>query len=140
MTEAASRSVVALLAGLLFGAGLTVSGMVNPHRVIGFLDITGRWDPTLALVMGGALLVTFPTFPRVLRRSRPLFAARFELPTKVRVDGALLLGAALFGAGWGIGGFCPGPGIAALATGSVDVVLFVAAMLLGMFGMKLLGR
>lgn len=134
------RMLAALIAGLLFGAGLALSGMVNPVRVVGFLDLAGKWDPTLALVMGGALLVTFPTFPAVIGRARPLFAERFDLPMKVKVDRSLVLGAALFGAGWGIGGFCPGPGIAALATGSVDAVLFVGSMLAGMLLVKLLGR
>lgn len=114
--------------------------MVNPQRVIGFLDITGQWDPTLALVMGGALMVTFPAFPWVLRHARPWFAERFELPTRVKVDPSLIAGASLFGAGWGLGGFCPGPGIAALATGSVDVLVFVLCMLGGMLLLKFAGR
>lgn len=140
MNQRISRLLVSLLAGLLFGAGLAVSGMVNPQRVIGFLDITGQWDPTLALVMGGALMVTFPAFPWVLRHARPWFAERFELPTRVKVDPSLIAGASLFGAGWGLGGFCPGPGIAALATGSVDVLVFVLCMLGGMLLLKFAGR
>ena len=122
---------MALLAGILFGLGLSISEMVNPARVIGFLNITGDWDPTLALVMGSALMVTFPLFPYILRRSQPLFTDKFSLPEKVLLDKRLLIGSGLFGLGWGLAGLCPGPAIVALVSLSPDVVLFVLAMLVG---------
>ena len=100
-------------------------------RVIGFLAVAGQWDPTLLLVMAGALVITVPTFPVILHRPRPLVAAQFTLPTKTRLDLPLILGAAIFGAGWGLAGFCPGPALAALASGSPSVILFVVAMILG---------
>jgi uncharacterized protein len=121
----------AFISGILFGLGLAVSEMINPARVVGFLDVTGAWDATLLLVMGGALAVAMPLFALVLRRGSPLAAQTFRLPTKLGVDGALIGGAVLFGAGWGIAGFCPGPALAALATASPTVVLFVVCMLAG---------
>jgi uncharacterized protein len=126
------RMIVALLAGTLFGVGLAVSGMANPQKVIGFLDVAGEWDPTLLLVMGGALLVTIPAFRLILGRPRPLLADRFALPTKSALDGRLLGGAALFGVGWGLSGLCPGPAVVAMVTGLLPVFLFVAAMVGGM--------
>ena len=126
------RMLVALLAGTLFGLGLAVSGMVNPAKVIGFLDVAGEWDPTLAFVMGGALLVTVPAFRVILNRPRPVLADYFAVPTKKSLDARLLGGAALFGVGWGLSGFCPGPAVAALVTGLTPVFAFVAAMLAGM--------
>jgi|SRR5262245_56337453 len=117
--------------GIIFALGLAISEMINPGRVIGFLDVAGHWDPTLLLVMVGALAVTVPTFPVILRRSKPLLAAQFTLPTKTRLDRPLVLGVAVFGAGWGLAGFCPGPALAALASGSPSVVVFVVAMILG---------
>ncbi len=126
------RTFVALLAGTLFGLGLAISGMMNPAKVIGFLDVAGGWDPTLAFVMGGALLVTVPAFRLILGRPRPILADGFALPTKSALDGRLLGGAALFGVGWGLSGFCPGPAVAALVTGLTPVFAFVAAMMAGM--------
>jgi hypothetical protein len=117
--------------GALFGFGLSVSQMIDPARVIGFLDIAGRWDPTLLFVMGGALAVTLPSFPWVLRRTAPLFEKTFSLPVKRQIDRPLIIGAAIFGIGWGIGGLCPGPALAGLATGSPGVILFVIAMIAG---------
>ena len=99
-----AHSTVALLSGLLFGLGLIISGMVNPGKVIGFLDLAGDWDPSLLFVMGGGVAVTTATFWLVLRRERPLFEKKFFLPTKADLDGRLLIGAALFGIGWGVGG------------------------------------
>lgn len=122
---------VAFAVGIIFALGLAVSEMINPARVIGFLDVAGPWDPTLLLVMAGALAVTVPIFPSILRRPKPLLAAQFSLPTKTRVDLPLIIGAAIFGAGWGLAGLCPGPALAALASGSPGVILFVMAMLLG---------
>jgi uncharacterized membrane protein YedE/YeeE len=124
--------LVNLFAGTFFGLGLAVSGMVDPTKVIGFLDIAGDWDPTLAFVMGGALLVTIPAFRLIFKRPRPVLAGEFELPTKKAVDARLLGGSALFGVGWGLSGFCPGPAVTALATGLAPVFAFVAAMIAGM--------
>jgi uncharacterized membrane protein YedE/YeeE len=126
------KMVVNLFAGTLFGLGLAISGMVNPQKIIGFLDFAGEWDPTLAFVMGGALLVAIPAFRLILRRSHPVLADDFDLPTKKDVDGRLLGGAALFGIGWGLAGFCPGGSVAALASGLLPVFAFVAAMVAGM--------
>jgi uncharacterized membrane protein YedE/YeeE len=127
-----SRTFAALFAGTLFGVGLAVSGMINPAKVVGFLDVAGGWDPTLAFVMGGALLVTIPAFRVILNRPRPVLADGFDLPTKSTLDARLLGGAALFGVGWGLSGFCPGPAVAAVTTGLAPVFAFVAAMMAGM--------
>jgi uncharacterized protein len=126
-----AQIAAAFAVGIIFAFGLAVSEMINPARVIGFLDVSGGWDPTLLLVMAGALAVTVPIFPVILHRSKPFLAAQFSLPTKTQVDLPLLFGAATFGAGWGLAGFCPGPALAALASGSPKVILFVIAMLLG---------
>jgi uncharacterized membrane protein YedE/YeeE len=123
--------LIALISGAVFGLGLSISEMINPARVIGFLDVAGHWDPTLLLVMCGALAVTVPLYPLILRRREPLLERNFFLPTKRDIDTPLILGAALFGIGWGLGGFCPGPALAALASGSVNVLLFVLAMAAG---------
>jgi len=131
MSAERARVVFALVAGLLFGYGLALSGMVNPSKVLGFLDLFGRWDPTLAVVMGGALAVTLPGFRWVLARPQPWVAPRFALPQKQEVDRRLLAGATLFGIGWGLAGFCPGPALAALVSGNVLVYVFVAAMVAG---------
>ena len=117
--------------GIIFGLGLAISEMINPARVIGFLDIAGRWDPTLMFVMGGALAFTLPAFGFILRRARPLLDGEFFLPTKRDIDRPLILGATLFGIGWGLGGFCPGPALAGLASGAPGVMLFVVAMVAG---------
>ena len=130
------KMLVNLFGGTLFGLGLAISGMVNPQKVIGFLDFAGDWDPTLALVFGGALLVTIPAFRLILRRSRPVLAEEFELPSNKDVDGRLLTGAAIFGVGWGLAGFCPGPAVTALASGLLPVFAFVAAMVAGMAAYK----
>lgn len=126
------RILVALFAGTLFGVGLAVSGMMNPQKVIGFLDFAGEWDPTLIFVMGGALLVTLPAFRLILKRPRPILADGFALPTRSALDARLLGGATLFGVGWGLSGFCPGPAVAAMATGLTPVFAFVGAMIGGM--------
>lgn len=119
------------LAGALFGAGLALSGMTDARRVLGFLDITGAFDPTLAWVLAAALLVSALGQRWVLRRARPLLADRFQLPAAGSVDARLLLGAVLFGIGWGWAGYCPGPALAGLAVGSREALWFVPAMLLG---------
>lgn len=123
--------ISSFLTGTLFGLGLAVSEMIDPARVIGFLDVPGQWDATLLLVMGGALAVTVPGFPLILRQPHPLLAAKFSLPTKNKIDGPLMGGAVIFGVGWGLAGFCPGPALAALASLSPTVVAFVAAMIVG---------
>ena len=122
----------AFAAGLLFALGLGLGGMTQPARVIGFLDVAGRWDPTLALVMAAALAVYPPLYRLVVRRRAPLLGERFEIPTRRDLDPALLLGAAVFGVGWGLAGFCPGPAIVSLASGRLDPLVFTAAMLAGM--------
>jgi hypothetical protein len=126
------KPLVALACGALFGAGLTVSGMTNPARVIGFLDVFGAWDPSLMFVMASALCISVPAFQWALRRKHPLLEARFSLPTRTHLDRDLVIGAVLFGVGWGIAGLCPGPAIAGLASGMPQLVVFVAAMALGM--------
>jgi uncharacterized membrane protein YedE/YeeE len=133
-----ARYVISLAAGFVFGLGLVISGMSNPAKVIGFLDVAGGWDPTLLLVMGGALATTVPAFRLLESRPRPLFAERFEFPARNELDSRLIAGAALFGLGWGMAGFCPGPAITALATARLDVMLFVAAMIAGAVAHKIL--
>lgn len=125
-------ALAALAAGLLFGLGLAISQMANPAKVLAFLDLAGRWDPSLALVMAGALAVTIPGYRLVLRRPKPVLAAHFGLPTAKSIDGRLIAGAAIFGAGWGLVGFCPGPAIASLAWTVGDNLWFIAAMAAGM--------
>lgn len=123
---------IALLSGLLFGAGLAASDMNNPERVQGFLDLFGNWDPALMFVMGGALAIAVPCFQIILRkRHTPLLAKRFYLPLNKAIDKDLILGAILFGMGWAIVGYCPGPALAAIGYGYTDVFIFVAAMLVG---------
>ena len=121
------------VAGLLFGGGLTISQMVNPAKVIGFLDITGNWDPSLAFVMGGALLVTFIGYRFVLKRQAPLFEDRFRLPTRNDIDVSLIIGAALFGIGWGLAGLCPGPALASVSFAGSNAYIFVGTMLATVF-------
>ena len=122
----------ALLSGLVFGLGLMVSGMANPAKVLGFLDLAGAWDPSLALVMAGAILVGFFAFLVAKKRTRSFIGAEMKLPTASAIDRRLLTGSALFGAGWGVAGFCPGPGLVALGMGEPKALVFVAAMLVGM--------
>lgn len=125
--------VAGLVGGILFGFGLALSGMTDTNRVLGFLDVAGDWQPALLLVMLSAVLVTVCGFALVRRRSEPLFGERFHLPTRTAIDAQLLGGAALFGAGWGIYGYCPGPALTALIYLQRDTVIFVAAMLVGMW-------
>jgi hypothetical protein len=121
----------ALIAGVMFGVGLGYAQMIDPQRVLGFLDLTGRWDPTLAFVMGGAVMVTLISFRWVLRRPQPVLDSKFYLPTSQHIDRPLVIGAAVFGVGWGIGGYCPGPAISALGLGSPNPAVFVLAMVAG---------
>lgn len=133
MTHSLSRLLVALVAGALFGFGLALSGMLDPARVIGFVDIgSGHWDPSLAFVLGGALAVALGAMALVRRMKQPVLDDHFHIPPPGPIDRRLILGSGLFGLGWGMAGFCPGPAIAALSMGIPPVVLFVAAMLAGM--------
>jgi uncharacterized membrane protein YedE/YeeE len=134
------QRIVALFAGLLFGAGLALSGMVNPMKVVNFLDLFGTWDPTLIFVMGAGLAVTFVGYRLVLGRQKPLYAEGFSLPAITGIDARLIGGSVLFGAGWGLTGFCPGPAIASLVFGFWPSVLFVAAMAIGMIAVQLMTR
>ncbi len=130
----------ALVCGLIFGGGLDIAQMTETQKVLGFLDILGDWDPSLAVVMAAALIVTFGGFVLARRRAAPVFEARMLWPTKSAIDAPLVAGAVLFGAGWGLIGFCPGPAIADLATGAPAVILFVAAMAVGMAANNLMQR
>ena len=132
MASGVLRVLAALVSGLVFGLGLAVSGMMNPAKVIGFLDVAGDWDPTLVFVMVGALLVTVPAYRLIQKRGRPVLEEGFSFPEKENVDAPLVWGSALFGVGWGLVGFCPGPAVAALGTGLAPVLAFVAAMISGM--------
>jgi uncharacterized membrane protein YedE/YeeE len=126
-----NRVLAALFAGALFGVGLALARMTDPTVVLGFLDVAGTWDPTLAIVMAGAVATTTLGYRLVLRRDRPLFDADFRLPTARVVDASLLAGSALFGVGWGLAGYCPGPVLVALARGVDTALWFVPAMLVG---------
>ncbi len=127
-------------AGALFGLGLAVSGMTDPDKVLNFLDLAGHWDPSLALVMGGALAVALPGFAWVRRRGRTLSGEPLPAPPATTIDRRLLLGSALFGIGWGIAGYCPGPALANLAHGTVEAVVFVVALLAGSQLARLVAR
>jgi uncharacterized protein len=134
------RNLAALLSGLLFGLGLALSGMTDRHKVLGFLDVAGDWDPTLVFVMGGAVLVTLVTFRFVLRRPQPVLEETFHLPSKKQVDGPLIMGAVLFGMGWGLAGFCPGPALASLTALTLNPFVFCVALVAGSFAAKSLSR
>lgn len=126
--------------GLLFGWGLLISGMTDPGKVIGFLDLTGSWDPSLALVMGGAIAVGFFAFGTAKKRTSNFLGGALHLPTSSDIDKRLILGALLFGAGWGLAGFCPGPGIVSMAAGQPKAAVFVVAMLAGMLVFEWMDR
>jgi uncharacterized membrane protein YedE/YeeE len=133
VTRTGKQALVSLSAGLLFGVGLVLAGMTQPQKVIGFLDFGGEWDPSLALVMLGAIAVHVFAYRAIRGSAAPLFADEFALPTKRSVDTRLLLGSAVFGIGWGLAGYCPGPALVTLGRGSLQALAFVPAMLAGMF-------
>ncbi len=125
-------ALAAFAAGLLFAVGLALSGMTQPTKVVGFLDVTGNWDPSLAMVMAGALAVYVVAFPLIRKRNTPLLSTAFDIPTRRDFTVPLVAGAVLFGLGWGVAGFCPGPAVAALGAGMSESWLFVGTMLVGM--------
>jgi uncharacterized membrane protein YedE/YeeE len=126
--------------GLLFGLGLLISGMTDPGKVLGFLDLAGAWDPSLALVMGGAIAVGFFAFGSAKKRTTSFLGGALHLPTAKDIDKRLIIGGLLFGAGWGLAGFCPGPGIVTMATGEPKAAVFVVAMIAGMLVFKFTDR
>ena len=134
------RIITSLIAGLVFGIGLIISGMTNPAKVLGFLDLAGLWDPSLALVMGGAIAVGVVAFQIARKRSKSLLGDPMRLPSATQVDRRLLLGGLAFGAGWGLAGFCPGPALASLASGDAKPAIFTVAMLAGMVIYELVER
>jgi uncharacterized membrane protein YedE/YeeE len=129
------RSLLALAAGFLFAVGLAVAGMTQPGKVVGFLDFSGNWDPSLMFVMGAGVVVYLPAYQLITKRKAPLFGGGFSLPSRRDIDAPLVLGAALFGFGWGLGGFCPGPALTSVGALAPSALVFSAAMLLG-FGLK----
>ncbi len=128
------QTIIAFLAGLLFAAGLAVGGMTNPLKVLSFLDVFGHWDPSLAFVMGGAILVYGPLYRVVTHRPSPLLAEGFHLPTRQDIDAPLVLGSVLFGVGWGMAGFCPGPALVSTMSLGFDALVLAGSMLVGMAG------
>ena len=131
------RHLIVFLSGLLFSFGLIVSGMINPAKVIGFLDLFGHWDPSLAFVMAGAVAVTFVGFRFVLKQEHPRFATKFSIPTRTDIDSPLLIGPVLFGLGWGLVGLCPGPALATLTAAPKSTLAFFISMLAGMYALKI---
>jgi hypothetical protein len=140
MTRTTTHRLSEFIVGLLFGWGLLISGMTDPGKVIGFLDLTGLWDPSLALVMGGAIAVGFFAFGSAQKRTSNFLGGALHLPTSRDIDMRLILGALLFGAGWGLAGFCPGPGIVSMAAGQPKAAVFVVAMLAGMLVFEWMDR
>lgn len=132
--------IMALIVGLLFGIGLIVSGMTDPSKVLGFLDLAGSWDPSLAFVMGGAIMVALAAFRFAAGRARTLLGDAMRLPSAAHIDRSLVLGSLAFGAGWGLAGYCPGPALASLVSDSAKPLIFSAAMLAGMAIFDILER
>lgn len=128
--------ITGVATGFVFGLGLCLSEMTNPAVVQGFLDVAGAWDPTLLFVMGGGVAVTFVGYRFVLRRKQPLWGSRFLVPTGTAIDAPLISGAAIFGIGWGLSGYCPGPAVVSLASGRREIILFIVAMLAGMIAVR----
>ncbi|KEF32361.1 MAG: YeeE/YedE family protein [Gammaproteobacteria bacterium] len=133
-------SLASLLSGLIFGLGLIVSGMANPEKVLGFLDIAGLWDPSLAFVMGGAIIVGLGAFAIARKRTLSFLGFDMRIPTNNHIDKRLIIGGLAFGAGWGIAGFCPGPGLVALGAGEAKAAVFVASMVSGMIIFEVIER
>jgi hypothetical protein len=127
------QNLIALLCGIIFGIGLSLSHMINPNKVLNFLDITGNWDPSLIFVMMGALAVAFVSFKWILKRPAPILAASFHISKKSSVDKSLILGAGIFGIGWGMSGYCPGPAVTGLGLLSLESIILVIAIYLGFF-------
>lgn len=128
------------IVGLMFGLGLLLSGMTDPSKVLGFLDLFGQWDPSLAFVMGGAILVGFFAFAFAKKRTTSFLGGALRLPTSNAIDKRLVIGSLLFGAGWGLAGFCPGPALVSMASGQTQALIFVAAMVVGMIGFEMIER
>lgn len=127
------RFISAYVIGLIFGIGICISGMANPAKVLNFFDVAGTWDPSLALVMGGALVITYFGYRWAIPKPAPVLEKSFQIPTNRKLDFKLIAGSAVFGIGWGISGFCPGGALPALGTGRMEVILFTAALLVGVF-------
>ncbi|MCW0181681.1 MAG: YeeE/YedE family protein [Zavarzinia sp.] len=133
-----ARTITALVAGLIFGLGLALAGMTDPAKVIGFLDLAGAWNPALAFVMGAGVIVTFIGYRLVLARPKPVLEAKFQIPTRTDIDAPLVVGAALFGIGWGLAGYCPGPALSSLIAGNGEVFALVGAMIAGMITVRVI--
>lgn len=127
------NKLISLISGTIFGIGLVVSQMINPEKVLGFLDLFGNWDPSLAFVMMGALIVSSPLFHLIKNKDKPLFAEKFNYSNNKEINNKLVIGSALFGAGWGLGGLCPGPAISSIALLNINSIIFVAAMFIGFY-------
>ena len=134
------NGLAALLVGFIFALGLGISGMTQPQKVVGFLDVFGAWDPSLIFVMAGAIAVHFVTYKLIRKKSSPLLSAQWHVPTKKEITPALIMGSLLFGAGWGLAGFCPGPAMTSLASFELKPFVFVLSMLVGMFIFRLLDK
>ena len=130
--------IISLVSGIVFGVGLVISEMINPEKVLGFLDLFGNWDPSLAFVMIGALIVSSPLFHIIKNKKKPLFAEKFNYSNNKEVNNRLIVGSALFGAGWGFGGLCPGPAISSIALININSITFVFAMFFGFYLVKFL--
>ncbi|HPF45593.1 MAG: YeeE/YedE family protein [Alphaproteobacteria bacterium] len=132
------KIISAFIAGLIFGLGLIISGMSNPAKVLNFLDLAGTFDPSLLFVMGGAILVVFTGYKLVLKRNTPIFDNAFHIPTRKDIDKNLIIGSAIFGLGWGIGGFCPGPSLTSILLGSEGIIYFFPSLIVGLIITKLI--
>ena len=130
------NKLISLISGIVFGTGLVISEMINPEKVLGFLDLFGNWDPSLAFVMIGALVVSSPLFHIIKNKEKPLFAEKFNYSNNKNINNRLILGSALFGAGWGLGGLCPGPAISSIALLNIHSAIFVVTMFLGFYLVK----
>ena len=132
------NKLVSLVAGIIFGIGLVISEMINPEKVLGFLDMFGNWDPSLAFVMIGALIVSSPLFHIIKKKEKPIFAENFNYSNNKSINNQLIIGSALFGAGWGLIGLCPGPAISSIALLNIHSIIFIAAMFFGFYLVKLI--